>query len=117
MPSASHDVVLEQGATFLLNLTYNISGIPVNLTGYTARMQVRETIESDTALVTMYTGSGITLGGSAGTVDIEIDATTTANFDFETAYYDLELVGPAPNYRVTRLIQGVMTLNKEVTRV
>jgi hypothetical protein len=42
---------LDQGSTFSLSCTYKDSnGNPVNLTGYSARSQARETIEASTTL-------------------------------------------------------------------
>ena len=40
--AAVYDITIEQGATFRLSLVWkDSSNVPVNLTGYTARMQVR----------------------------------------------------------------------------
>lgn len=88
---------------------------PVNLTGFTARMQVRETIESTTTLVSLTTeNGGVTLGGTAGTIDITITATATALLDFDSAVYDLEVVSAGGV--VTPVAYGNVYLNDEVTR-
>ena len=87
---------------------------PVNLTGYTARMQIRETIESTTPLVSLTEASGITLGGAAGTIGITISATDTALLDFDSAVYDLEIVSAGGV--VTPVAYGNVYLNDEVTR-
>jgi hypothetical protein len=87
---------------------------PVNLTGYTARMNIRSTVDATTILHSLTTeNSGIALGGAAGTVDLLISATDTALFTFGTAVYDLELISGTV---VTRLLSGNVTLSKEVTR-
>ena len=87
---------------------------PVNLTGYTARMNIRSTVDATTILHSLTTeNSGIALGGAAGTVDLLISATDTALFAFGTAVYDLELISGTV---VTRLLSGNVTLSKEVTR-
>ena len=87
---------------------------PVDLTGYTARMHIRATLESTTALVTLTTeNAGITLGGAAGTIIPLILATATDDLTFDTAVYDLELISGTT---VTRLLSGNVTLSKEVTR-
>lgn len=87
---------------------------PVNLTGFTARMQIRETIESTTTLVSLTEASGITLGGTAGTIGITIAATATALLDFDSAVYDLEVVSAGGI--VTPVAYGNVYLNDEVTR-
>lgn len=87
---------------------------PVNLTGFTARMQIRETIESTTTLVSLTEASGITLGGAAGTIGITISATATALLDFDSAVYDLEVVSAGGI--VTPVAYGNVYLNDEVTR-
>lgn len=87
---------------------------PVDLTGFTARMQIRETIESTTTLVSLTELSGITLGGAAGTIGITITATVTALLDFDSAVYDLEVVSAGGI--VTPVVYGNVYLNDEVTR-
>ena len=69
-----------QGATFRRRLRWlSPDKMPIDLTGCTARMQVREEVESTAALLELSTENGrIALGGTAGTVDLLIDAGTTA---------------------------------------
>jgi len=116
MAAAVYDILIEQGATFRLHILYKDSdGDPINLTGYSARMQVRRKVSSTTALLTFTTTNGaITLGGVAGTIDIVGSATVTDDVTGCCGVYDLELV--APSGIVTRLIQGNATISPEVTR-
>ncbi len=115
MPAAKYDIVIEQGATFIKELTWkNGAGTPVDLTGRTARMQLRRTVDSAEVVHTMTTeNGGITLGGAAGTVTMSIPATTTATFTHD-GVYDLEIVNGSS---VDRLVQGGYSVSKEVTRV
>lgn len=88
---------------------------PVNLTGFTARMQIRETVESTTVLHSLTTeNGGITLGGAAGTIALTISASDTAAFTFDTAVYDLEVVSAGGV--VTEVASGAVLMNDEVTR-
>lgn len=117
MPAGQHDIIIEQGATFLLNLVWRDSAnAPVNLTGYTARMQVRQTHKTpDPPALTLTTeNGGITLGGATGTVSIVAAATSTDDITFKRGVYDLELISASGI--VTRLIEGVVTVTPEVTR-
>jgi hypothetical protein len=105
-----------QGASFDYTFTWKIDGIPVNLGGYTARMQVRRRPESENAVLTFTTeNGGITLGGALGTILVEADPNTTENTDAASYFYDLEL--ESFGGEVYRLLQGKFTVSAEVTRV
>lgn len=107
------NLICYQGATFDYLLTWKTSGTAVDLTGYTARMQVREDFTSSTAVLSLTNGSGITLGGTAGTILLATSAGTTAALAAGDYVYDLELVN---SNIVTRLVQGKFTVDPEVTR-
>lgn len=115
MAATTYDLLIEQGATFSQLVTYKESGVAVNLTGYTARMQVRSTLESASTVVELTTVNGrIALGGAAGTITLTISATDTAALTAGRGVYDLELVSGSGI--VTRLLQGVATISRNVTR-
>ena len=120
MPATTYDIIIEQGATFALHLRYRTSaGALIDLTGYTARMQVRESFDSSTAMLsfTSAPGGGITLGGALGTIDIEATDEATAAIAVRQqvwAVYDIELV--PPDGRAIRLMQGQAEIRPEVTR-
>ena len=115
MAATTYDLLIEQGATFSQLVTYKESGVAVNLTGYTARMQVRSTLESATSVVELTTANGrIALGGAAGTITLTISATDSAALTAGRGVYDLELVSGSGI--VTRLLQGVATISRNVTR-
>jgi hypothetical protein len=115
MAATTYDLLIEQGATFSQLITYKESGVAVNLTGYTARMQVRATLESASTLVELTTAnSRIALGGTAGTITLTISATDTEALTSGRGVYDLELVSGSGI--VTRLLQGVATISRNVTR-
>lgn len=115
MPAAVYGITIEQGTTFQFAVTYRDSdGVLVNLTGYTARMQIRERVSSTTTLLDVSTSDYITLGGAAGTVTVSVPAATTAAMDFTRGVYDLEI--ESSSGVVTRLLQGDVEFSKEVTR-
>ena len=103
-----------QGSTFQRTVTYKIEDVPVNLTGYSGRLQVRETHDATDYIVSLTNGSGITMGGSAGTIDILIADNVTANFITGDHVYDLEI--ESLNGTTTRLIEGRFNVTPEVTR-
>ena len=108
-----YNIVCPQGATFDRVARMTVGGTAFDLTGYTARMQVRETYDSTATLVSLTTGSGITLGGTAGTISWTISATASAAIPDGNFVYALELVNGT---EVTRLLQGKFTVTPEVTR-
>mgnify|MGYP003348511795 CR=1 FL=1 len=116
MAAATYHLTIEQGTTWNQDLVWKDStGTPRNLTGYTARLQMRPTASSDVAYVSMTTGGGgITITANTGTINLLLSATATAVLDFSTAVYDLE--AESSTGVVTRLMQGRVTLSREVTR-
>jgi hypothetical protein len=115
-PAGIYNIIADQGATFTRQLTWNDSaGSAVNLTGYTARMDVRTSIDAaGAAVLSLTTENGrIVLGGSAGTINLTAEATATQAVESGNYVYDLEVVSGST---VTRLIQGSFTLRGEVPR-
>lgn len=112
---ASFDIRARQGATYRRVFTWTVNGTPVNLTGATARMEVRKKA-SDSSVVLTATPF-ITLGGTAGTVDLNIPASTLAGIAPRTGQssyvFDLEIVTGGT---VTALLAGRFFVAPEVTR-
>ena len=91
------------------------AGTPVDVTGYTADMQIRQTIASSTILYEASTANGaIVMGTTDGTITLTIPATDTANFTWNRGVYDLNMTSPTGV--VTRLLQGYAIVSPEVTR-
>lgn len=106
-----------QGATFRKRLTWKAGtpAVPVDLTGCTARMQVRSEVESETPLLSLTTENDrITLGGAAGTIDLYVSDEDTADITWADGVYDLEIEHPSGE--VTRLAEGSVSVSPEVTR-
>ncbi len=120
MPAAKKDFYIEQGSTFEVGLIWQTPGsppTPKNITGYMARMQVRTAIGAPgDPLLDLSTdpSKGITITGAAGRIDITITAAQTDALTVKKAVYDLELVSGTG--KVTRLLQGGITIDPAVTR-
>ena len=108
-----YDITSYQGATFNLNLIWEVGGTAVDLTTYSAAMQVRETVNATSTILNLSSESGITLGGTAGTIGIEVAATTMASAIPGRFVYDLEVTTGST---VTRLLKGGFQIVPEVTR-
>jgi hypothetical protein len=116
MAAGKHNFLCEQGATFNPLITWrDESNALVDVTGYTARMQVRPTVASTTVTTSLTTENGrITLGGAAGTIELLITDEDTALLTPATYKYDLEMVSSGGT--VVRLIKGNFKVDPEVTR-
>ena len=100
--------------------TYTGGGVleynkPVDLTGFTGRMQIRQKLD-DAAFIKELTTSngGIIIDNTTKTIQLYISATDTAALSFQTGVYSLELVSSGGE--VTQLIAGNISLVREVTR-
>lgn len=115
MSAGSYDILLEQGANYDQTFTWSVDGSPVNLTGYSARMQIRPAVTSSTVTFDFTSATTpIALGGAAGTIRLRMSATETASVTAGAYVYDLELVSGSGI--VTRLLQGAVSVSPEVTR-
>ena len=125
MPAGRYNLLIEQGATFEIELQYKDSnGAVVDLTGYSGRLQIRPSIGSPTAYLCLSSslqpdGTGLNFSGSngstpptSGSIGVYISAATSSMLTFNTGVYDLEI---ASGSFVTRLLQGNVQLSKEVT--
>ncbi|MCY1167132.1 hypothetical protein D9M73_70890 [compost metagenome] len=112
----AYALTIYQGATFQLRVIWQDSNrVPIDLTGYTARMQIRERLAATTTLANMTTeNGGITLGGAAGTIDLLLTAVETAAISAIRGVYDLELVSPTGV--VSKVLADEVDFVKEVTR-
>ena len=112
--AGKHDIYVDQGTDYGVEIFYKIDGVTVNLTGYSAAMQVRAAVTSASPVLTFGVGTGLTMGGVAGTVTLAVtDAQTTA-IPAGAYVYDLELT--AANGTITRMMQGAFYIDGEVTR-
>lgn len=108
---------MQQGATFRHVIRWKENEENVDLTDYTADMQVRIRPTSDEAVITLdsYDAGGITLGGAEGTITIVVDPEVTGAIEARNYMYDLELTDDS-GY-VFRLLEGRITVTPEVTRL
>ena len=123
LPIAEADICIFQGATFSQTLFWEVGTppIPVNLTGYTAKLQVRSTHNSKAVILELSTSNGrITLGTAGdfttGAINLFISATDTAQLsvcDNTKPVYDLEMIN---GFTVSRILQGNVIIAPEVTK-
>jgi hypothetical protein len=114
MIPGKYNMVCPQGSTFELDLTYSINDVAVDLTGYDARMQIREKHTSKTFVLNLETNTGhIFLNETPGSIRINIPFDMTATLVAKEYVYDLELHTVT---NVSRIIEGKFIVTPEVTR-
>ena len=115
--SSTHNIQIVQGDTFQMNITWKDGNDNlINLTSYSARMDVRPYWGSSTRLLSSQGESptiGLTLGGASGTIDVSIAASVTASLSAPlNAVYDIEVQSGA---FVKKLLRGNVKVSDEVT--
>jgi hypothetical protein len=112
---ATFPIRARQGATYRRVFTWTIDGSPVNLSAATARMEVRTKPSASSVVLTAT--PYISLGGAAGTIDLNIPATVLAAIAPRTGassyVYDLEIVQGSV---VTTVLAGQFFVAPEVTK-
>lgn len=124
MISGIYNLYCEQGTTFsrLIEIEYPdpinpAIFYPFDLTGFSASLQVRRTVESSTALISLNStnGNGIEIQPNdvenALRIYMTADQTSSITSD---GVYDLEIEDP--NGSVSRVLRGTFTLSPQVTR-
>lgn len=107
---------LEKGATFTHSLFWkNPDNTPTDLTGCTAKLQVRSDPYSSTIMLELSSAnSRISIDPLLGQIDLYVsDEDTTALIGLG-GVYDLEIYHP--NGYTTRLVEGKWQFKPEVTR-
>lgn len=101
---------IDQGATFSVDFVVNTSdGDTADLTDYTGAGQIRKTYTSNSA-----TSFAISLFAN-GTVRASLTANQTGSLTEARYVYDVELTDTTDGV-VTRIVEGVATINPQVTR-
>jgi len=134
MAAGKYSFIIEQGATLDFEIQYkDSSGNPIDLTGYTGKMQIRSNYSgSGTTYLTLtsslgdtytktsgsaflsFSGSNLTTSTTSGSIGIYAGWAATDALTFtDQAYYDLEIT--SGNIR-TRILEGQVRLSKQVTQ-
>ena len=111
----TYSMTVYAGADFDRTFTVTQGGTALNLTGYTAAMMVRDAVDGTaTPLLSLTSGSGITLGGTAGTIQVAITNAQSAAIPAGSYAYDLEIISGSS--AITRILQGAVNVSGNVTR-
>ena len=103
------NLFIDQGTDFTTTIEVaDEEGVPIDLSNYTGRAQMRKHYTS-----TAYNSFNVT-GNSNGVITVSMNSATTANIAGGRYVWDLELA--TPGNIVSRIVEGIVTINPEVTR-
>lgn len=112
MPAGKLNLSIEQGATYKKRLTWrDARKRPIDMTGYTALMHVKDKAGGTTLLI-LSTANGRIALSSAGVIQILLSAAETAELAFSSGVYDMKLMIGAEE---VRLIEGRVTVSQAIT--
>lgn len=125
MAASKYDFSIEQGSSFQLSVTYkDANNDPVDLTGWCARLMLKTNI-GDTIIYTTenldYSTYKFTIEEVNGKLVFLLPASTTNDFNFNIAKYDLELSSSSDLYTgggkyTTRLLYGTILIVKRFSQ-
>ena len=114
MTPGRYNMKCYQGSTFTLAPQWKIDGTYVDVTGYTAAMDVKNSASSASSIIELTSSNGrITVGTTDGKFTLTISAADTTTLSAGQYVYDLEIT--APDSTVTRLLEGGFTVYEGVT--
>jgi hypothetical protein len=117
--ATKYNLNIIKGSRYLKSFIYQDSSkVPIDLTGLSARMHIRERDNSpDPAEMELTTVNGrITLGGVTGQIDIILGATDTDTITIANGVYDLELYDVGDPDIVDTILEGAVTISDAITR-
>lgn len=125
MGASQYNFNIEQGSSFKMSLIYKDSnGDAIDITGWCARLtwktnnNITQIFSSDNIDKSIY---NFYLEGSIGKINLLFPASTTNDFAFSTAKYDLELQSNVDHYNqggkyTIRLLYGTVTVQKRFSK-
>ena len=87
------------------------TGQALNLTGYTAKSQMRKSYSSSVA----YTFTSSIYDAANGKVRLQLDSDQSAAIPAGRWLYDVEITSPSGNK--TRVVEGIVTVNPQITQI
>lgn len=116
MAAATYNLQVEQGANFeeFVNLK-DSSGAAIDLTGFTAKMQIRPYVSSDFVLLEGTSSNGVLqITPLLGRIEINFTPEQTKQLLYTKSVYDLFITSPSGF--VTKVLYGTIEVIQSVTR-
>lgn len=103
------NLVIDQGATFSADLDItDENGDTINLAGYTASSQIRKWYTSS-----KFVEFSTSVNGDIGIITLSLTANQTSSLTAGRYVYDVEITD---NVTISRIVEGIITVNPNVTR-
>lgn len=113
MAAGRYNIEIDQGSDYSLNLNIKEAGVVKDLSGYSARGQIRKSKTSNDVSAS-FTCTVLT-PATDGNIKIELRNSVSSLMSAGLYYYDIEIY-TANDSIVKRIIQGELVLCPEVTR-
>ena len=103
---------IDQGSDFISDIELeNDDSTPMNLNGFTAYSQFRKSYGS----VIAYSFNATIVNYTQGIIRLSLPGLTSSSIKSGRYLYDVEIV--AANGSKTRVVEGILTINPEITKV
>lgn len=110
-----HSFLLYQGTTLRKEFTWTAAGVPVDLTGFSGKAQLRTSAGNTAIALEMSTANGgIIIDSLNGKITMYATDAATQLLTADKYLYDLEITNTLGD--VQRLVEGVITISKGITR-
>lgn len=113
MAAATYNLSIDQGSDFIIDLVVKEEGVVKDLTGYSARAQLRSK-RDDQVLAASFVCT-VKSPETNGQISLSLPNSVSSALSAGRYFYDLEIY-TQNDAIVKRLIQGEATLSQEVTR-
>lgn len=111
------DIIVKQDANYDVTITVKsqATSLPIPLTDYTGKGEIREEYGAE-EVIAEFTVAFLE-PRTDGKVTFSLPYAITAALDFNKTYvYDMTIKSPAPEEKVTRLLEGTLTVSPGVTK-
>jgi hypothetical protein len=115
MPFLTKNFNVDEGATLNFTIFWkDPNDVPINITGYTAKMQARDKQGGKILCFTLTHIDGISINGPLGRISVTVSAERTTKLVYPKSFYDLVLTAP-DGVTKTRILEGTLSVSKAVT--
>ena len=105
-----------QGDTFNISVQYiDSNNNPIDLTGYSAKMDVRNSPGGKILCASINSSNGISIDNSTGTLDITFNPSQTKKFTIPSAAYHLKIINNSNNDQST-ILKGYFSVTPVIVK-